>query len=127
MGRRTTATPQAKQAILDRLSEGEPLAAICRDKTLPSVRVVSDWKAADETFASGFARARDIGHDAIATRLRDTARGAGESSGDVQRDKLIIETDLKLLAKWDKRYGDRTQHDVNLNVTLGAALDGLDD
>jgi hypothetical protein len=44
----------------------------------------------------------------IAARTRETARGFGDSSGDVQRDKLIIETDLKLLAKWDpKRYGDR--------------------
>ena len=32
----------------------------------------------------------------------------GFSSGDVARDKLIIETDLKLLAKWHaKKYGDK--------------------
>jgi hypothetical protein len=42
-----------------------------------------------------------------------TARGkdaqdGGDSSGDVQRDKLIVDTDLKLLAKWDpRRYGER--------------------
>ena len=42
-----------------------------------------------------------------ATARAKTADDGGDSSGDVQRDKLIIETDLKLLAKWDpKRYGD---------------------
>ncbi len=53
----------------------------------------------------------------IASRLPKIARGQAEdldgstlSSGDVQRDKLIIDTDLKLLSKWDnKRYGDKTQ------------------
>lgn len=60
-----------------------------------------------------------MGYDAIADRVRKTARGkieadGGESSGDVQRDKLIIDTDLKLLAKWDpKRYGEKvTQEHV---------------
>jgi hypothetical protein len=38
----------------------------------------------------------------------------GESTNDVQRDKLIIETDLKLLAKWNpKKYGDK----VNVEAT----------
>jgi hypothetical protein len=65
-----------------------------------------------EEVSAAIARARVIGHDAIAARARQTARGktddeGGDSTGDVQRDKLIIETDLKLLAKWDpKRYGD---------------------
>ncbi len=113
MGRQTTATPEAKQEILERLTTGEPLADICRSDHMPAVRTVSAWKAADETFDADFARAREDGHDAIAARVRHTARGTvgiGESSGDVQRDKLIIETDLKLLAKWDKRYSDKVKH-----------------
>jgi len=110
MGIKTTATPEAKQEILQRLSTGEPLADICRSDHMPAVRTVSAWKAADPEFDADFARAREDGHDAIASRLRHTARGTGESSGDVQRDKLIIETDLKLLAKWDKRYSDKLKH-----------------
>lgn len=44
----------------------------------------------------------------MADNLRKTARGIGESSGDVARDKLIIDTDVRLLARWNpKRYGDR--------------------
>lgn len=115
VGRPTDFSEATATQICERLSTGEPLAAICRDEGMPAVRTVSDWKKAHETFSADFARARDEGYDAIAQRTRLTARGktedeGGDSSGDVQRDKLIIETDLKLLAKWSKKYGDKVQH-----------------
>ena len=41
------------------------------------------------------------------------ARGTGDGTDDVQRDKLIIESDLKLLSKWDqRRYGDKVQQQI---------------
>jgi hypothetical protein len=55
------------------------------------------------------ARARAQGFDEIARKARLIARGdkAAGSTGDVARDRLICEVDMKLLAKWDpKRYGD---------------------
>lgn len=97
-----------------RLSTGEPLAVICRDLGIPR-RTVNQWRADDPEIAAQFDEARDEGYDAIARRTRATARGKGaaqdgDSTGDVQRDKLIIDTDLKLLAKWDpRRYGDKVQ------------------
>jgi hypothetical protein len=124
-GRPTLATPSIKAEIIDRLSQGEPLADICRSANIPAVRTISDWQAADDTFSADFARARSFGHDAIAARVRHTARGLGESSGDVQRDKLIIETDLKLLAKWDKRYSDKLIVEGKSEVTHRYELDGL--
>lgn len=68
--------------------------------------------SADQNFSGDIARARQLGFDAIAERIQEIARGtSSESSGDVARDKLIVETDLKLLAKWDpRRYGDKTLH-----------------
>lgn len=105
--------------IVERLSAGEPLAKICRDERMPSRRTVYLWLESDESAKAEFEVARDDGFDSIAARLRDTARGAGDSAGDVQRDKLIIETDLKLLAKWDpRRYGDKVQTEHSGNVTL---------
>ena len=118
MGRHTTYTQEAADMICKRLSEGTPLAVICRDEDMPDVRTVSNWKGANDAFASDFARARDIGHDAIAARLRDTARGRGESTADVARDKLIIDTDLKLLAKWDRRYADKVEHSGTIRSEL---------
>lgn len=105
--------------IAERLALGEPLAVICRSEpAYPSPRALWGWTKADADTAERIARAREAGFDVIAGRTRLTARGerqdpanpnplGGESTGDVQRDKLIIETDLKLLAKWDpRRYGD---------------------
>ena len=67
--------------------------------------------AADDDISRAIARAREEGEQSIAFRARQTARGAGDSTGDVQRDKLIIDTDLKLLAKFNpKRWGDKLQH-----------------
>jgi len=106
-------TPGVEAEILRRLSSGEPLAVICRDDHLPTSSTWREWCRSDETLDIAHARARDDGYDLISARLRNTARGktaddGGDSSGDVQRDKLIIDTDLKLLAKWDpKRYGDK--------------------
>lgn len=102
------------ESICERLSKGEPLAAICRDEGMPHDSTVRDWMEARPEVSLAIARAREAGYDAIAIRTRMTARGKGEeaggdSSGDVQRDKLIIETDLKLLAKWSPRYGDKVQ------------------
>lgn len=113
--------------IFDRLARGEPLAEICRTPGYPCVRTVNLWcekGKGDEALVSGFARARKEGFDAIAWRLRETARGLGESTGDVARDKLIIETDLKLLAKWDAtRYGDRVQHANDPDNPMPAAVE----
>jgi hypothetical protein len=108
MGRPSRETPEIKAAILERIAEGEPLAQICRDPAMPCMSAVNNWRRADPEFDGDFARARECGHDVIATRVRDVARGGDGSSGDVQRDRLIVETDLKLLAKWDKRYSDKT-------------------
>lgn len=95
--------------VVDGLSVGTPLTVICSDHGMPCDDTVRAWAAENEELSRAIARAREAGHDTIAHRMRQTARGSGDSTGDVQRDKLIIETDLKLLAKWDpKRYGDAT-------------------
>lgn len=106
MGRQTIRTPDIDEAIISGLSEGTPLTVICRSLGI-GLSTVYDWRDSDDEFAGNIARARDAGFDAIAMRLRETARGLGDSKQDVQRDKLIIETDLKLLAKWDKRYAEK--------------------
>lgn len=98
-------------AVIEGVSRGTPLLQLCREWQVAKSTWYS-WLECDGELSGRFAEARVKGFDAIAERLRLTARGlteeaGGESSGDLQRDKLIIETDLKLLAKWDpKRYGE---------------------
>jgi hypothetical protein len=120
MGRPTLYTLELADEICERLGEGEPLRQICRDERMPHWTTVYDWKTAHEEFSLRIARAREAGHDAIASDclqiaddgLNDTYMdedGNKRTDTDViQRSKLRIETRLKLLAKWDpKRYGDR--------------------
>lgn len=115
-GRPSLFTQELADELCRRVAAGETLASICREPGKPAVQTVNDWRNANAVFSVAFGRARIDGFDAIAERLQHTARGkgaaeGGDSSGDVQRDKLIIETDLKLLAKWDpRRYGDRVTH-----------------
>ena len=122
-GRPSAFAQEIADEICRRLSQGEPLAQICRDEHMPAVRTVSDWKKARESFSADFAHAREDGFDQIAAECLDIADETAfdtiiTDTGDkpntewISRSKLRIETRLKLLAKWDpKRYGDK----VDLN------------
>ena len=152
MGRHSIYTPALAAEICDRISRGEPLEVICRDEGMPASRNVREWVSADSrpkevpaTFASDFARAREDGYDAIAADCLEIAddgkndwMAAQAADGDeraiaaringehVQRSKLRIETRLKLLAKWSKRYGDRVGVEHSGAITMSQILGGLD-
>ena len=87
---------------------------------MPAWRTVYDWLNASEDFATRFARAREIGTDAIAedtlkiidtppAKVYDKDGFERIDSGHVTWQKNRVEHRLKLLAKWNpKRYGDKT-------------------
>lgn len=129
-------TPELVKKICDLLCDGVTLEEIGRMPDMPAANTIHDWKSANpdvrpkyvsEDVAKDIARAREIGYDTIASKTRETARGKGDSTGDVQRDKLIIHTDLQLLSKWTKKYSDKVinqhegedggpvKHDVTVN------------
>lgn len=133
-GRPSKKTAELCAEICERLSKGEPLAAICRDDHMPAVRTVSLWKEEDKDFSADFARARDDGFDALAAQCMEIADDeqhdwVGSKKGNVTnevaigRAKLRVETRLKLLAKWDpKRYGERLAVDHGVQDNLADAL-----
>jgi hypothetical protein len=140
MGRPSKFTAKIGREICDRLSEGEPLARICRDPHMPAVRTVGDWREVHPAFSADFARARDDGFDAIAADcllIADTpelgvetlTKGTGKKKAKELREadmlghrKLKIETRLKLLARWDpRRYGERRQEEGGINAADAAA------
>lgn len=119
-GRQQKYTPELAAEIVERLSEGEPLRAICRDDHMPSWVAVYQWMDKDEDLALAIARAREAGQDAMAERAyvemydepeRILSEGGGKiDPGYVQLVKARAEITLKMLAKWNpKRYGDRVQ------------------
>lgn len=130
MGRSSTFSQAIADAICERIATGEPLRVICRDEGMPAFQRVYEHMASDEDFAGRFARARQIGFDAIAEEALEIANTPCEGL-DVEEDadgtvvkrrradalghrKLQVETRLKLLAKWDpKRYGERVATELS--------------
>lgn len=122
--------------IVERLSKGEPLMSICRDKGFHRSQVTR-WRQAKPEFDAAFLEARDEGFDVIATDCMDIADDGsrdykpGEQGGyvpdtdHIQRSKLRIETRLKLLAKWDpRRYGERLGVEHSGTMTLEQLVAG---
>lgn len=83
-----------------------------------------DWMDKDDDFSAAIARAREVGHDAIAeealniadTPIEGIRTKVGKDGTEVTTEdmlghrKLQIETRLKLLAKWNpKKYGDKLE------------------
>jgi hypothetical protein len=69
MGRPSKYSDKVLQEICDRLSQGEPLAQICRDDHMPGVQTVYDWSNEREPVSVAITRAREIGEDAIAAQV----------------------------------------------------------
>lgn len=98
------------QMIADWVSEGMTLIDACRALGIPQ-RTIYARLDANPQFREMMEDARSKGFDAIANNVRRVTRGEeGHSSGDVKRDKLIAEMDMKLLAKWHPhKYGEKLQ------------------
>ena len=116
MGRPSLYTAELVAEIAEELANGDPLEELCRQRPhWPAARTIRDWDLHKPEVSAVIAPAREAGEYAIAARIRQTARGktvddGGDSSGDVQRDKLIIDSDFKLLAKFNpKRWGDKLE------------------
>lgn len=125
-GRPSKRTPELEAEICERLSEGEPLAQICRDAHMPNWRTVYLWRETSPEFDAAIARARIPGFDAIAEETLeiidtfpmtiDSESGSRIDSGHVAWLKNRVEQRMKLLAKWDpNRWGEK--------VAIGGASD----
>ena len=121
--------------ICDQIADGTPLRVICRTEGMPAWRTVYHWLEERPEFAARFARAREIGFDAIAEECLDIAdaveydtvktEGGDRANTEwITRSRLRVDTRLKLLSKWDpKRYGDKLETTVKggpANVMLSA-------
>ncbi len=135
-GRPSDYTPALAARICDRLAKGESLRAICRDEDMPHESAVRVWAindvGADENgkggFYSQYARARDIGLDAMADETLEIAdkpaigikRKLGPTGqvietmavDTVDRSRLRVDTRKWYLSKLaPKRYGEKLTHE----------------
>ena len=137
MGRPPEPVPQDKaQAICEWIAQGKTLRQWCRENDI-HYSTVYLWQEKDQDFAQRFARAREIGHDAIADEtleIIDTEAEFAESwskdGGSKHRDsahatwlKNRAEQRMKLLAKWNpKKYGDKVGVEHSGAIALDAAI-----
>lgn len=123
-GRPSKFTQKLADAICERLAEGESLRSICKDEGMPNERTVRRWVYDDVGgFSPQYARARDIGLDAMADEILEISDDGtndwmekkdrdGESyyvaNGEAMgRSRLRVDTRKWLLSKIaPKRYGD---------------------
>ncbi len=114
-------TPEIVEAIIQAVSNGEPLAPAVRAKGV-GLTTWYDWCAADAALAERIARAREIGEEIIAadtlaivdTEPERTATEHGDKvdAGHVAWLKNRAEQRLKLLAKWNpKKWGEKVQNE----------------
>lgn len=144
-GRPSTYTPEIAAAVCARLALGETLRSICRDEDMPPESTVRLWALDDvQGFAAQYARARDLGLDAMAEQCIEIADEAettqkvgrdGETmevvfdSTAVARNRLRLDARKWLLSKMaPKRYGDKLETVLSGGVTVRkAAADMTDD
>lgn len=137
MGRPPEAVPADKaEEICQWISLGQTLRQWCRENNI-HYSTVYLWMEKDQEFAQRFARAREIGHDAIADEtleIIDTEAEFAESwsqgGGSKHRDsahagwlKNRAEQRMKLLAKWNpKKYGDKVGVEHSGSIALDTAI-----
>jgi hypothetical protein len=132
--------PEIAQRVIDGLSEGRSLRAICREEGMPSEAYIRKVAINDLEFGAQYTRARDMGLDAMADEILDIAddgtndwmeRNDAENKGYAYngeagaRSRLRVDTRKWYLSKLaPKRYADRQIVDqtVKADVTVTPAL-----
>jgi hypothetical protein len=118
----------AVEELLERTANGEPLTRICTDRRMPNRQTVYEWEEKDEDFGRRFRAARARGIHALAEECLEIADSpnvtvnpkTGEPEiRDVQRDRLRIDTRLRLAGKWlPSAYGDKIEHAGAVAITI---------
>ena len=91
-----------RQAILDRLAEGESLSSICRDKDMPAWGTVHNWMNDDAEFDGQVTRAREIGYQVRA----DKAVADAKAADDAAKGRLAFDAERWYLGKLSNAFSD---------------------
>lgn len=135
-GRPTEQVPQDKaNSLVEWIESGQTLRSFCRIDGNPCKSTITNWEMKDKEFAGRLARAREIGHDAIAEHCMEiidespTCTVPDPDGGvsvridpaGVQRNKNRVWARLELLKCWNPRkYGPK--QDVTLGGNVGLTL-----
>jgi len=139
-GRPSRYTKQLAAEICAELAQGNSLRTVCRQEKMPGPSTVFRWLSEKADFREQYARAKEESADALFEDLLDIADDGsndwmekhgkdGESGGyqlngeHIQRSKLRVDARKWMMSKMKpKKYGDRIQQDVTVNVDAASKL-----
>lgn len=119
--------------LVQRLSEGETLKEIAKDWEIPYGRL-AQWVIEDRERSEQYNVALKVWADALAQECLAIAdeqsevekAGGGTFDPDVPRDKLRIDTRLRIAGKWDRnRYGEQTKIEHGGSLSLISVLSSI--
>ena len=107
IGRPTKYSDQLSDEICRRLAEGEPFVKICRDDHMPAFSTLWRWERAHPEFKAQTQTALEHGTHYLAS---DCLRIADDTEMDVANRKLMVDTRMRLIGKWNRKgYGDKIE------------------
>ena len=107
MARPTDYNQDLADAICELLGTGVPMARISRIDGMPSYTTLKKWQRDNAEFASLSSRAKEDGTHYLG---EDSLRIADDMKIDPQHKKIMIDTRLRLIGKWNsKAYGDKVE------------------
>ena len=106
-GRPTKYTQKLADEICTRLAGGEPFSTICRDEHMPAFCTLWRWERAHPEFKAQTQMALEHGTHYLAS---DCLRIADDTEMDVANRKLMVDTRMRLIGKWNRKgYGDKIE------------------
>lgn len=97
-------TPELGDEICDRLTSGESLVRICKDKNMPAPKTVYSWLRTHSDFGNNYTRARENQADTYADEITYIA----DTEDDPNKAKVRIDARKWTASKLrPKKYGDK--------------------
>lgn len=116
------ADPFSFEIVIQRVIDGESLKSIAKSWGLPITRFIK-WISDDEKRLAEYEGALRIRADELVYEAVERAEGVVGPDGElseVARDKLVIDTNLKVAAMWDKQKygGEKTTGGAGINIII---------
>lgn len=125
MARPSLYDPALADVILDRLSEGESLRAICSTEGMPSRSTVFRWLADDEGFATKYAHAREAQAEVHHEDMDDIEARTLTGELPPQAASVVLANKRWRMEKLKPRvYGNKVEHDHRGKLTLEQLVTG---
>lgn len=121
--------PMTLDIVIQRVIDGESLKSIAKSWALPVTRFIK-WISDDEKRLAEYEGALRIRADELVYEAVERAEGVVGPDGElseVARDKLVIDTNLKVAAMWDKQKygGEKTTGGAGINIIINRGGEAL--